>query len=231
MKSQAILFDFGGTLDSDGVHWSEQFFNAYRKLGSAVSRERLDQAFLEADRIITSSYDVRGYTLRELLKLQVSLQVENLRFEDDEHKQKIVDECYATARRTLERNREILLRLHEKFRLGVISNYNGNLEVVCREFNLTPLLDVILDSKNLEVSKPDPRIFEIALERLGLGPSDCYYVGDSFERDVIPAKQVGLHTIWLCSANGGACPDSTKVDYIISSLPEIENIVLKERSH
>ncbi len=229
MKTQAILFDFGGTLDSDGLHWSEQFFNAYRKLGSAVSRERLDQAFLEADRIIASSYDVRGYSLKQHLQLQVSLQFENLRFEDDERKHKIIDECYATAKRALERNREILLRLRERFRLGVISNYNGNLEVVCREFNLAPLLDVILDSGNLEVSKPDPRIFEIALGRLGLGPSDCYYIGDSFERDIVPAKKVGLHTVWLCSANGTACPDSTKVDYVISTLPEIEHIMIRER--
>ena len=228
MKTRAILFDFGGTLDSDGVHWSEQFFNAYQELGSAVSRERLDQAFLEADRIIASSYDVRGYSLKELLGLQVSLQFEILRFEDDEQKRRIADSCYASSKRTLERNRELLSRLHGDFKLGVISNFNGNLEVVCREFGFNRFLDLILDSGNLDVSKPDPRIFELALERLGLNPRDCYYVGDSFDRDILPAKKVGLNTIWLRAPNGRACPDPKQVDHIISSLTEIEHIFLKE---
>ena len=230
MKAQAILFDFGGTLDSDGVHWSEQFFNAYRKLGCAVSRERFDVAFLEADRIIASSYDVRGYSMKRLLELQVSLQFENLRFEDEDRKKEIVDGCYTSVKQTLARNRVSLARLHERYKLGVISNFNGNLDVVLREFNVDSLFDLVLDSGNLDVSKPDPRIFELALERLKLNPSECYYVGDSFERDIVPAKTAGLNTIWLRAANGRTCPDASKVNHIISILPEIEHIFLEERS-
>jgi putative hydrolase of the HAD superfamily len=229
MKTRAILFDFGGTLDSDGVHWSEQFYNAYRDLGCAVSGERFDQAFLEADRIIASSYDVRGHSMRKLLELQVSLQFENLRFEDEERKRKIIDSCYDSVRKMLDRNRGILSRLHKGgYRLGVISNFNGNLEVVCREFNITPVLDLILDSGNLDVSKPDPKIFKLALERLKVNPSECFYVGDSFERDIVPAKQVGLNTIWLRAPNGRACPDPSKVNYIVAALPEIEHIFLEK---
>jgi FMN phosphatase YigB (HAD superfamily) len=228
VKTQAILFDFGGTLDSDGIHWSEQFFIAYQRLGSAVSRDRFDQAFLEADRIIASSYNVRGYTLRELLELQVSLQFENLRFEDEGTKRAIAAACYESVKRMLERNRNLLSRLHEGFKLGVISNFNGNLEVVCAEFGLDPYLDLILDSGNLPVSKPDPRIFELALEQLQLNASDCYYVGDNFERDILPAKKVGFNTIWLRPPDGRACPDPSQVDHIISSLTDIEHIFLKE---
>jgi putative hydrolase of the HAD superfamily len=231
MKTRAIMFDFGGTLDSDGVHWSEQFYNEYRDLGCAVSRQRFDQAFLEADRIIASSYNVRGHSMRELLSLQVSLQFESLRFEDENRKRKIVDGCYGSMKKTLERNKEILSRLRKGYRLGVISNFNGNLEVVCREFDIDSLLELILDSGNLEVSKPDPRIFELALERLKLDPPDCCYVGDSFERDIIPAKRVGLRTIWLRGANCRTCPDPSKVDYIISTLPEIEHVFLEKGVH
>jgi putative hydrolase of the HAD superfamily len=228
MEILAIMFDFGGTLDSDGVHWSEQFYNVYRDLGCAVSRDRFDRAFLEADRIIASSYDVRGHSMHQLLDLQVSLQFENLRFEDEGRKRKIVDGCYQSVKKTLDRNRAILSRLHEGYRLGVISNFNGNLDVVCREFQIDSLLDIIVDSGNLDVSKPDLRIFELALKRLKLGPSDCCYVGDSFERDIVPAKKAGLSTIWLRGPNGRTCPDPSKADYIISSLPEIEHILLEK---
>jgi putative hydrolase of the HAD superfamily len=228
MKTRAILFDFGGTLDSDGIHWSEQFYNVYRDLGCAISRERCDQAFLEADRIIATSYDVREYSMKRLLELQVSLQFENLRFEDEGRKRTIVDACYDSARKTLDRNRGTLSRLHKRYRLGVISNFNGNLEVVCREFGIASMLDLILDSGNLDVSKPDPRIFELATERLKVNPSECFYVGDSFERDIVPAKNVGLNTIWLRGSNGRACPDPSKVNYIVSTLPEIEHIFLEK---
>jgi putative hydrolase of the HAD superfamily len=228
MKTRAILFDFGGTLDSDGIHWSEQFYNAYRDLGSAVSRERCDQAFLEADRIIATSYDVREYSMRQLLELQVSLQFENLRFEDEERKRQIVEACYRSVEKNLARNLEILTRLHNKYKLGVVSNFNGNLEVICREFKIAPVLDLVLDSGNLDVSKPDPRIFELAAERLQVAPSECYFVGDSFERDILPAKKVGFNTVWLRGPNGRACPDPTKANYIVSTLPEIEHIFLEK---
>jgi len=224
MKSRAILFDFGGTLDADGVHWSKQFYDTYQALGLAVSRERFDLAFVETDRIIASSYDVRGYSLRQLLGLQVSLQFENLRLEDPVRKNAIIEACYSSAKRTLERNRLLLEELHHDFTLGVISNFNGNLEVVCREFNLDTLLDLILDSGNLGIEKPDPRIFELALKRLKLNASSCYFVGDSFERDIVPAKQVGLQTVWLCGPDHPRCPEPTKVDYFISSLLELRNI-------
>jgi putative hydrolase of the HAD superfamily len=213
MSTQGVLFDFGGT----------------REVGSAVSRDRLDEAFLEADRIITSSYDVRAYSLRELIRLQVSLQFENLRFEDQEIKETIATACFEAARKILERNKNVLRRLHERYKLGVVSNYNGNLEVVCREFELEQILDVILDSGNLPVSKPDPRIFHLALERLGLAPSECFYVGDSFERDIVPAKAVGLRTIWIAGKRGSQPPDPRPVDFVIATLPEIEHILLKER--
>jgi putative hydrolase of the HAD superfamily len=228
MKTRAILFDFGGTLDSDGIHWSEQFFNVYRDLGSAISRERCDQAFLEADRIIATSYDVRGYSMKRLLELQVSLQFETLRFENNEMKKQIVDACYHAVEKNLGRNRKILERLHNRYKLGVVSNFNGNLDLVCREFKIAPMLDLVLDSGNLDVSKPDPRIFELAAERLQLNPSECYFVGDSFERDIAPAKKVGFNTIWLRGPNGRACPDPTKVNYIVSTLPEIEYIFIEK---
>ncbi len=224
MKSRAILFDFGGTLDADGVHWSKQFYDTYHALGLAVSRERFDLAFVETDRIIASSYDVRGYSLRQLLGLQVGLQFENLRFEDPVRKNAIIEVCYSSAKRTLERNRLLLEELHNEFKLGVISNFNGNLEVVCREFNLDTLLDLILDSGTLRIEKPDPRIFELALKHLKLNASSCYFVGDSFERDIVPAKQVGLNTVWLCGPDHPRCPEPTKVDYFISSLLELRNI-------
>ena len=55
----------------------------------------------------------------------------------------------------------------------------------------------MIDSQLVGVEKPDPRIFAIALERLGLAPADGLYVGDIYEVDVIGARRAGLDVILL----------------------------------
>ena len=65
----------------------------------------------------------------------------------------------ATARR-------VLARLSRRHRLGVVSNFYGNLGAVCADAGLTALFDVIADSTAVGWTKPDPRIFRHALDAL-----------------------------------------------------------------
>ncbi len=227
---KAVLFDFGGTLDSNGIHWSKQFYLQYQCCGIPIDQKQFDKAFVEADKTIVRSYDVRNYSLKKLLELQVHLQFEHLHFSDPTREKMIVEGCHQNAKKNLERNCEILKRLHPRFRLGVVSNFNGNLDVVCKEFHLDQVLDLILDSAVVGVSKPDPEIFQIALKRLQVKPEECFFVGDSFERDIIPANSVGLKTIWLQGENPRVEFDTSKANYIIKSLIELESILNERRS-
>ena len=56
----------------------------------------------------------------------------------------------------------------------------------------------VLASGDVGISKPDPEILRIAGKRWHLDPSDTWYVGDHFEHDIIPAAEVGWHTLWIC---------------------------------
>jgi putative hydrolase of the HAD superfamily len=102
----------------------------------------------------------------------------------------------------------------------VVSNFYGNLETLLEEAGLLRHLSVVVESIHVGVAKPDPRIYRIALDRLGLEPAAAVMVGDNFERDVRVAKSVGMGAIWL--RRGAAPPPAEGIaDHVVSTLAEI----------
>jgi putative hydrolase of the HAD superfamily len=89
-------------------------------------------------------------------------------------------------------------------RLGIISNSDGTVEQQLREYDVAQVgagsgveVECIIDSTVVGVSKPDPRIFEIALDALGITSDDAWYVGDTPAFDVVGAQNAGLHPVLL----------------------------------
>ena len=80
---------------------------------------------------------------------------------------------------------------------AVISNSNGSIRRIMEMLGLAPLLDFVIDSGEVGVEKPDPRIFAIALERARVAARDAVYVGDLYSIDVIGARAAGLEPILL----------------------------------
>lgn len=76
--------------------------------------------------------------------------------------------------------------------LGLISNWEPSLEEFCAEIGLAHAFRTIVSSVKEGVEKPSPRIFEIALERLGVEPGAALYVGDDYRLDVVGARAAGL---------------------------------------
>jgi HAD superfamily hydrolase (TIGR01549 family) len=76
--------------------------------------------------------------------------------------------------------------------LVVVSNANGRLRYLFDRLGLTPFFDVILDSHEWAVEKPDPRLFHIALERAAATPDSTAHVGDLYHIDVLGARKAGL---------------------------------------
>jgi len=91
-------------------------------------------------------------------------------------------------------------------RLVVVSNANGRLHVVMERLGLARFFDVMLDSHLEGVEKPDPRLFERALERAGARRETTLHVGDFYWIDVQGARAAGLRAVLLDSA--GLYPDA-----------------------
>lgn len=86
------------------------------------------------------------------------------------------------------------------YRVAVISNADGRVRGLLETAGLGPLLEFVLDSAEIGVEKPDPRIFHAATTRMGLPPAACAYVGDIYEIDVVGAAGAGLHPILIGDA-------------------------------
>jgi HAD superfamily hydrolase (TIGR01509 family) len=83
------------------------------------------------------------------------------------------------------------------FRLGVVSNSDGRAASALAACGLLEHFEVVVDSGEVGVEKPDPRIFALALDRMGLAPDDAIYVGDLYEVDVLGARAAGLDVVLL----------------------------------
>jgi putative hydrolase of the HAD superfamily len=97
-----------------------------------------------------------------------------------------------------ERTGETLDELKRRgYRLAVISNADGRVEALLEDVGLRGHFELVIDSGTVGVEKPDPRIFEMALERMGIGPHEAVYVGDVYEIDVAGARAAGMRAILL----------------------------------
>ncbi len=106
------------------------------------------------------------------------------------------------------------------FKLGLLSNGNTYPE----SCGLDGRFAFVIFSQDVQVEKPDPKIFQITAERAGCDLTEMLHVGDSLKNDVMGAKNVGAHTVWL---NRDGLPNDTNIqpDYEIASLTEILTIV------
>jgi HAD superfamily hydrolase (TIGR01509 family) len=93
---------------------------------------------------------------------------------------------------------DLVAAVKARARVGVISN---NLIEETRDklafCELASLVDVVVVSGDEGVSKPDPRIFHIALDRLGVTASEAVMVGDSWAADIVGASRAGIRAIWF----------------------------------
>ncbi len=77
-------------------------------------------------------------------------------------------------------------------RLGVISNWDNRLTGLMDGLGLASELETIVSSAEVGLHKPDPRIFELACERLGVDPHEAAHVGDHHYADIVGAQAIGM---------------------------------------
>src|SRR6185369_11929590 len=81
--------------------------------------------------------------------------------------------------------------------IGVVSNWDTRLKSICDGLGLTPLVDFIIISAEVGVRKPDPRIFQMALDKAGVRPEEAIHVGDLPEEDAEGARRAGVRPVLI----------------------------------
>jgi 2-haloalkanoic acid dehalogenase type II len=123
--------------------------------------------------------------------------------------------------------RPALDRLVGAYRLFAISNGNANLQAI----GLDHYFEATLAARDAGMLKPDPRIFEILLERAGLRAHEAAHVGDDPHADVEGARAAGLLPVWLNRQRAAWALESSAPDVEIASLHELPAALLREAEH
>jgi HAD superfamily hydrolase (TIGR01509 family) len=105
--------------------------------------------------------------------------------------------------------------------LGVVSNSEGKVAQALEAAGLRDYFDVVVDSGQIGVEKPDPRIFEAALDQLRVDPGEALYVGDLYDVDVLGARAAGVEAV-LLAAPGDTIRDCRTV----ASVHDLANLLL-----
>ena len=244
---KAVLFDIGGTLHT--VTNNAKMARSFAK--------RLERRLAVYDIHIDTPYDELAFTLHEnaedykhwseeTLKELPNVKIWNEFYLKEYHigeerLKPIAEELsflYDYSRVQNKRRPklyETMEALHEDgLRLGIISNIISSSFVphIVREYGIDKFMDVIICSEDVGVRKPSPKIFEIALERLGINAKEMAYVGDTISRDVRGAQNAGLGLMIQIRNPAIAHRDVgmenvPPADFIIDELWEIPDIIRK----
>ena len=223
---KAVLFDFGDTLVSTKPSYFDRIAISFRECGYPISNHELEIAYINTDYEIHKRYIKKGsITPQQYEEWFFPILCKNLSIEADlvVIRGKIIAtlNMIGFKRFVLPGGFELLDVLKKRgFSLGIISNNDGRTEAKCEEVSIRSYFNIIADSTNLGISKPDSRIFHLVLEKLGIPVAESIYIGDLYGSDVLGGINAGLKVIWFNERRNNKL-DDTKVQQVIG-LTEIK---------
>lgn len=230
---KGIIFDYGGTIDSNGKHWAEVLWEAYQDNNVPVTKNQFREAYVYTERYLAVNPLIKPeHNFHDLLKIKIKLQFEELKSkkyipEKDNSSDYILaisDQCYTFVRSLISEEMTYLSKLHERYPMVLVSNFYGNVQAVLKDFGIINLFDDIIESAVVGIRKPDPAIFALGVRQMQLPPSNVVVIGDSYTKDIIPAKANGCKTIWLKGKGWEDDEDNATADIIIEDFKELKHI-------
>jgi putative hydrolase of the HAD superfamily len=220
---KGILIDFGGTIDSDGVHWFDAFSEAYAIVAD-IPQELLWDAYVHTERTLGRNPIIKPTdTFCKTLQTKITLQTEFLQSKGITitARDTILDTCYNKVVKHISTvSKPVLERIH--LPMVLVTNFYGNMHTVLSEFGLDNLFKDVIESSVVGVRKPDSEIFRLGVKALGLEPAETVMIGDSPDKDINPAQSIGCKTVWLQGKNWSEVQCTP--DHIISSILEIQDL-------
>lgn len=213
---KAILFDLDGTLlDRDrslAAFLAQQFERVPALRG--MGREAYIRRFVELDR--------KGYVWKDVVYRTL---IEEYRLELDW--QEMVDDYVRSFQRHCVGFPGMIAMLdtfkRQGYKLGVITNGFGDFQMSSiRGLGIEAYFDAILVSEVEGLRKPDIRIFELALQRLGVRPHEAVFVGDHPANDVEASMRAGMRGVWKEDASLG---EPAGPALRIRELPELHGLI------
>ncbi|MBJ6362671.1 HAD family hydrolase [Paenibacillus sp. GCM10012307] len=216
-----IFFDLGDTLLDESAAADDvigQYVRNANRLGYKISKEDMCERLT--------------YYFREMTEIPIRPVLEEL-VSSTEH--------WHAIREGVKYNKQLeqpfpgvepmLRRLSAQYRLGVIANQSlGTLDRL-KSYKLDSYFSLMGSSAELGMNKPDPRFFQWALKEADCRPAEAVMIGDRIDNDIIPARQLGLHAIWVKQGFAKVQPlpaGELAPDYILNHILDLEPLLTKE---
>ena len=229
---KGVFFDLGGTLRiaEDVPEHQERAKARMAQLAGAAD----PQAFI--DMIETRYAPYRDWALTEnreagdyeLWKKWLLPEMDDARLREICHEMTFQYRQVKGLRHVVEGGLEVIRTLHDRgYRLGIISNLIGEEEIPnwLRDDGLEQYFDAVVLSSVCHIRKPDPQMYLLGCEQLGLRPEQCASVADNLNRDITGAKAAGIGAnILFISPEKLAkktITDANRPDFIVHRFPDI----------
>lgn len=230
---KGIIFDYGGTIDSHGYHWSEVIYDGYKAAGLDVAKDEFRQSYVFAERALAKKrYIFPQHNFLDLMRIKIAVELEDLVARKvidpavvEEMTERIARYCYERARASVNDVRSVITDLAAVYPLVLVSNFYGNVESVLRDMDIRQYFNGVIESAVVGVRKPDPRIFMLGVVALGLRPEEVLVVGDSFRKDIEPALSIGCRVAWLKGKGWTAEEDAVTHPSQIGSLESLRELL------
>lgn len=247
--------DYGATIDSNGRHWSEVIWDGYCRVSLPVTKEQFRDAYIYGERYMAANPVILpGYNFYQMMQARLSIQFDYLVQQDalseeilhttlsliSDGEMPILENmsdltghfvdviagyCYDYARRCTNDAIPLLEHFFEKYEFALVSNFYGNLRSVLQDFGLVRYFPHIIDSAEVGIRKPDPAIFRLAIDRMGLTPADVTVVGDSYKKDIEPALSLGCKAIWVKGKGWDVSDSEIGFEPAITSLVQLYDLL------
>lgn len=232
-KVKGVIFDYGGTLDTGGDHWSEVIWNAWQKAGVAAEKGEFREVYVYAERELARTLHILPHhNFHDLLDIKMQIELQKLAEDGhfppaqiDDMAKKVAAICYQAAKDSVEKAKPVLDAMAKKYPMVLVSNFYGNIETVLKDFGIDSYFKKIIESAVVGVRKPDPKIFTLGVEALGLKPEEVLVIGDSYSKDIVPAEKAGCQAIWLKGKGWTKEEDEILHPNIISGLDEVLSLI------
>ena len=233
MNIKGIIFDYGGTIDSRGVHWSHIIWDGYCQAGldRVITQEQFREAYVHGERELARvRHILPGDTFMDILVKKMSIQRDFLASKgivslSVEQLSTITSYCYQSARACIEEARSVLENLAGRYPMVLVSNFYGNVDAVLRDFDVRRYFRGIIESAVVGVRKPNPTIFRLGVDVLEMEPGDVLVVGDSLRKDIEPAQSLGCQVLWLKGKGWTADEDQQTHPNTIARIEQVLDFV------
>ncbi len=239
-KYKAIFFDFGGTLmcaESDNVahlHMMKEVIQRYNLSASPEDMVTKYNSFLftkEMTLLDTDPEEKSFMPLRESTDraFRGTLSQCNLEFSNEDLRwfKKTFLENHKKYLKLFPETLEIIrqIRNYNSIHIGIISDIDTDfLKFQFDAFGISKLFDSITTSEEVQIYKPKEKIFQVALNKASCQGKESIIVGDSYKKDIVGGKNMGMTTIWINKFQPDKI-DTEKADFTVTHLKEISHIL------